>query len=73
MLVAALAVAISINWELAVVMLVTIPLLVIAIGVLMGVCNRLFQASKSASTPQRHRAGKPGGHPGGEGLRPGGL
>ena len=44
MLVAALAVAISINWELAVVMLVTIPLLVIAIGVLMGVCNRLFQA-----------------------------
>ena len=43
MLVAALAVAISINAELAVVMLVTIPLLVIAIGVLMSMCNRLFQ------------------------------
>ena len=43
MLVAALAVAISINAQLAVVMLVTIPLLVLAIGVLMTMCNRLFQ------------------------------
>ena len=43
MLVAALAVAISINGELALVMLVTIPLLVLAIGLLMSVCNRLFQ------------------------------
>ncbi len=43
MLAAALAVAVSINGELAVVMLVTIPLLVIAIAVLMTMCNRLFQ------------------------------
>ena len=43
MLVAALAVAISINGQLALVMLVTIPLLVLAIGVLMAMCNRLFQ------------------------------
>ena len=43
MLVAALAVAVSINAELAVVMLVTIPLLVLAIGILMSMCNRLFQ------------------------------
>ena len=43
MLVAALAVAVSINAELAAVMLVTIPLMVLAIGLLMGICNRLFQ------------------------------
>lgn len=43
MLVAALAVSISINARLAMVMLVAIPLLVIAIGVLMSMCNHLFQ------------------------------
>lgn len=43
MLVAALTVSISINARLAMVMLVAIPLLVIAIGVLMSMCNHLFQ------------------------------
>ena len=42
MLIAALAVAFTINPSLVLVMLVTIPLLVLAIGVLMMVCNRLF-------------------------------
>ena len=43
MLIAALAVAVSINPSLTIVMLVAIPLLVLGIGTLMAMCNRLFQ------------------------------
>lgn len=43
MLIAALVVAVSINAKLALVMVVVIPLMALAIGLLMGLCNRLFQ------------------------------
>ncbi len=43
MLIAALFMAISINAELAVVLLVTIPVLLLAVGIIMKVCNKLFE------------------------------
>ena len=43
MLIAALFMAISINAELAVVLLVTIPVLLAAVGIIMKVCNKLFE------------------------------
>ena len=43
MLIAALFMAISINAELAVVLLVTIPILLLAVGIIMKVCNKLFE------------------------------
>jgi ATP-binding cassette subfamily B protein len=50
MLVAALAVAISINAGLAVVLLVVIPVMAVAIGVLMRITPRLFQSFSAGST-----------------------
>ncbi len=44
MLIAALAISISINPRLAVVLLVVIPLMMLAIGILMKICTRLFEA-----------------------------
>ena len=44
MLVAALAVAVSINAQLTLVMAVIIPLMALAIGLLMKVCSKLFEA-----------------------------
>ena len=43
MLIAALAMAASINGRLALVMLVVIPVMVLAIGLIMKVCNHLFE------------------------------
>jgi ATP-binding cassette subfamily B protein len=43
MLVAALAVAISINAQLAVVLLIVIPVMAVAIGALMKICSKLFE------------------------------
>ena len=47
MLIAALFVAVSINAELAMVMLVVIPLMALAIGLLMKACNHLFQVMQT--------------------------
>ncbi len=44
MLIAALCISISINPRLAVVLLVVIPLMMLAIGILMKICTRLFEA-----------------------------
>ena len=44
MLIAALCISISINPRLAVVLLVVIPLMILAIGILMKICTRLFEA-----------------------------
>ena len=44
MLIAALAISISINPRLAVVLLVVIPLMMLAIGILMKICTKLFEA-----------------------------
>ncbi len=43
MLIAALFMAISINAQLAMVLLVTIPILLLAVGFIMKVCNKLFE------------------------------
>ena len=44
MLIAALCISISINPRLAVVLLVVIPLMMLAIGILMKICTKLFEA-----------------------------
>lgn len=44
MLIAALCISISINPRLAIVLLVVIPLMMLAIGILMKICTRLFEA-----------------------------
>ena len=44
MLIAALAISISINPRLAVVLLVVIPLMMLAIGILMKICTKLFES-----------------------------
>ena len=44
MLIAALAISISINPRLAIVLLVVIPLMILAIGILMKICIKLFEA-----------------------------
>ena len=43
MLVAALVICISINARLAIVLVVVIPLMILAIGILMKICTRLFE------------------------------
>lgn len=47
MLIAALFVAVSIDAELAMVMLVVIPLMALAVGLLMKACNHLFQVMQT--------------------------
>ena len=44
MLIAALFMAVSINAQLAMVLFVTIPILLLAVGIIMKVCNALFEA-----------------------------
>ena len=44
MLIAALCISISINPRLAIVLLVVIPLMMLAIGILMKICTKLFEA-----------------------------
>ena len=47
MLIAALGISISINPRLAVVLLVVIPLMILAIGILMKICTRLFEVMQT--------------------------
>lgn len=47
MLIAALAICISINARLALVLAVVIPLMIVAIGILMKVCTKLFEVMQS--------------------------
>ena len=47
MLVAALVICISINARLAVVLLVVIPLMILAIGILMKICTKLFEVMQT--------------------------
>lgn len=47
MLIAALGIGISINPRLAVVLLVVIPLMILAIGILMKICTRLFEVMQT--------------------------
>lgn len=47
MLIAALGISISINPRLAVVLLVVIPLMILAIGILMKICTKLFEVMQT--------------------------
>ena len=74
MLVAALCISFYLNARLALVLVVVIPLMVLVIGILMKVCTKLFETMQTKIDNLNNTApGESGGHPGGEGLCPGGL
>ena len=85
MLVAALCISFTLNAKLALVLVVVIPLMLIAVGGLMFICDcggglhfevRLPYVPKNAEEdrqPEQHPPGEPGGHPGGQDLRAGQL
>lgn len=74
MVVASLAVALYIRWQLAIILLIIVPIVALVLAILMKVCMGLFRAMQHRAGPaQRDRPGKPGGHPGGKILRPGGV
>ena len=73
-MVVASLVALYIRWQLAIILLIIVPIVALVLAIPdEGVYGPVPGHAAPAGPAQRDRPGKPGGHPGGKILRPGGV